>query len=419
MAVATQPSAFFLAPERFPALSPETPNLKDVSAVSSPTIMTVDYPRKAESFQLAALGFDEKTDWQFVPNEELPAFLEKYEGVFGTTLAGDITASQGIRGGGTMRNTLESLRQLRAGKEHSLEEVRLQVPTGDYVNERVSDDSQADLASLVNNRGHELINLLEEEGIIVERNVAEGSMFPVCLCLDDGSGRRCMALIEGCKSAGLAEVPIPKAEDVRPGVGLILVDAYELKEPDSSYVKAAKAQLSAREEAVLVIGLGNDSILSEPDLKDNFDALILHERTGGLGISGNKGEADQLVASYGLNGIEDLFLQTKLKFVLVTSGQQGASLFYRPYAQGEQSDFIKVEYALTVDQIYNGDTTGAGDRFLSFVLDGLMDIDQGSSEVGDPLLGDKLSRILEDASEGTLIYLEARGETMEFAGKEP
>ncbi|MFQ5492630.1 MAG: hypothetical protein ACE5DX_00505 [Candidatus Dojkabacteria bacterium] len=305
-----------------------------------------------------------------------------YELTFGISLRDRILQDGGdtdIRIGGTSYTTACNLRTHNG----SVRQIDAIVPIG-VTSE--SDDESFDAA--VNRIFDKLTQATE--GVVLRATTYSDTHTPVSLNLVSG-GHRSMVMIEGCKNRGIVMPEIPPNN----GQALIVVDTYELATPDSTYAGAVKMLAARDPDTFVTIGLGSTFVI--PSARENLQEIADVSRN--LCMSGNAGEVECLLETFGFDEVEQLMQALGVRILLRTYGKEGAQILYN---FGEV--IVASTYALPEDEKYDGNTTNAGDMFLAACLHALSTMEYESTEPES-----QLTEVLAFASRTTQKLLVERG----------
>lgn len=371
-------------PQNFEKLfSNELSTLKEIKSLATVTLVTLDTAIPAHGELLKNLGL-EPDDWKLVTSKEIDGFLKNFEEVFGESLPSFIKGKENsLRLGGSVFTTLFKLLELKP----EIKSAAAFAPIGKENGESSRFDN---LVTVVNGIRGDLQSKLNAElngRLLIQETVSEG-ITPIILSFYQEKGRS-MVLIRDDQEV---KIPNEAVESLETPI-LLLVDARELTQ--DSYLREA-IRLARRPDSFVVLGLGTDSVI--PKVVEKIKILYGYTQ-GETALAGNRGEVSGLLKNWGeARNMSELMLETGLRFLLETNGQNGATAHFRV---GE--NIHSATYAIPKEEVFKGDTTNAGDIFLAYVIKGLMD----GPEVGRSMEY-WLYMVLKQASKGTLRDLQER-----------
>lgn len=360
-------------------ISKELTQLKRINSLVTATLVTLDVaiPVGVQLLQEFPLRVD---GWEVINSRRLKGFSERFDEVMGLSLT-EALKKYKSRYGGSVYITERTILGLRPelvggcfapiGEEDESKSIY-------HLNKEIN----------INRKNLQKDPELSLNGRLFIKETISKGISPLILSLYHEKGRS-MVLLRDDQEVKVEEEALSKLKAPH----LVLVDARELIQ--ESFIRETIG-LTRDPKNFVVVGLGAESIMDQLTQK----IKLLHAYTQGeTGFAGNRGEVDALLANWGgVTNLSELMLQTKLRFLLETNGQNGATLHFRV---GDK--IHSAAFAIPREEIFKGDTTNAGDIFLGYVVNGLMD---GSKE-GESV-EDWLYRILEAASKGTLEVLEKR-----------
>ena len=352
--------------------------IRGVKSLASVTLITFDVAIPTSVDTLNRLG-QEPDGWKVITSKELDGFLGNFREVVGEDLASFMKDG---RLGGSVFTTASSF----LGMKPEMRAVII-APIGEENGGRGLADNLTKVTNPARRRLQAELSKDLGGRILFQETVSRG-ITPIILSLYQDKGRS-MALIRDDQEVKILKETLLGLEEPR----LILVDARELFQ--SSYLNET-INLARRPASFVVLGLGAHSVL--PRLVDKIKILSGYTR-GEMAFAGNRGEIEALLNSWGgVRNLSELMLETKLRFLLETDGQNGATLHFRV-----GNKVHSATYAIPKEEVFWGDTTNAGDIFLAVIIKGVMDepYQGGSTE-------DWLYKILENASKGTLGALKER-----------
>lgn len=367
--------------------------LKSIKSAVTVTLLTLDTPIEADKTLLDQLGL--KPDgWKMVSSTgdwRIENFLDDFNQVFKEDFLSYIQNNkESLRLGGSVLTTLKSLLEKRPKITRGV----CFAPVGETkgMNPEVSA-----LIDYVNQERQKLVVDWEEQlsGRLVIKNISSPGLTPICVSFfNPRTGDRSMVLI---KDEQKIKVPGQTTEDQGPR--LVLADIRDFIQP--SFFDAT-VEFAAQPNTFTVIGLGTELIF--PEAIDNIKDL-LEKAQGEVAFSGNKGEVDALVSCWdGVSSPVELIKAANLRFLLETNGQEGATLYLRL-----EDDVYSANYLLSPEEIFEGDTTNAGDIFLAGVLAGLME-----QTFQEGYVGTSLSEVLKNTSKETFDFLQSRKRRLSF-----
>ncbi|KXK10147.1 MAG: hypothetical protein QY330_01200 [Candidatus Dojkabacteria bacterium] len=361
-------------------LSPETKNLLGMrpESISALTIIVLDLSLPVESNQIVQLELGE-SGWTSLRPEEIDPFLERFETTFGESLIVTLQDADNdhLRLGGTSYTTAKQLAQLLG-----INRFNCHAPVGN------SDQPSKDegLGGVIQERFNELITL--EAGLTLTPSNHDAPV-PLIISFNAPGEERKMVLLPGCKDEGI----YPSEEANIPNT-LLILDSYELADTDSTYGKAALAQITENPTNILpFIGLGSTRVVEQA-------SYFIQQFAGirPINISGNKEEVELLCRVRNCSNVSELMLDLNTQILLETNGRNGATIYVN-----FNNEVYGVSYFLPESEIYEGDNTNAGDVFLAAVIRGLSNVDSNTD------IGESLLKVLQEASTSTYNYLLVRG----------
>lgn len=372
-------------------ISRELAPLRKVKSLVAVTLVTFDVAIPADEELLNKFPL-EVDGWKIITSKEIEGFLTSFKGIFGKTLEEFIGESK-PRLGGSVFMTQRKLLELRP----EIVNGACFAPSG---KENGTKGLFDDLVKEVNRSRISLQEKSRRElngRFFIQETVSEG-IPPLILSFYQEKGRS-MVLIRDNQKVKVEKEILSKLEVPH----LLLLDARELTQ--ESYLEEG-IRIARNPENFVVLGLGTESIM--PQLTKKIK--LLHAYTQGeTGFAGNRREVEALLSNWGgVDNLSELMLQTNLRFLLETNGQNGAILHFRV-----EDRIHSAAFAIPKEEVFKGDTTNAGDIFLAYVIDGLM---SGSRE--NESIEDWLYRILESASKGTLGSLQERAKDSKGNGKD-
>lgn len=362
-------------------LKKELEKLQGVNSFVSITLVTLDLaiPVSVELLDKFPLGPD---DWRKFNSNEITWFAERFKEVMGRPIEEYVKENKDFRPGGAIYITQKTLQELKPEKEGLCI-----APTGEGNGGETVIDKLARELTIIRDDLQKRSDFNLDGRLLVSWTASKGT-HPFIISLFHEKGRS-MVLIKDDQVVKLDMERLSKLKAPH----LLLLDARDLTE--ESYLKEG-ISLARDPKNFVVLSLGASSIM--PQLVGRIK--LLHAYTQGeMGFAGNRGEVEALLDNWeGVTNLSELMLKLNLRFLLETNGQNGAILHFRV---GEKVH--SAAFAIPKEEVFKGDTTNAGDIFLGYVVNGLMDGPNGGESVEDWLY-----RVLEDASRGTLKKLEER-----------
>lgn len=367
-------------------LTTELSNLKSIKSLATVTLVTLDAAIPAHGDLLKNLGL-EPDGWKLITSKEIGGFLKNFREVFGKDLEAFIKGKESsLRLGGSVFTTLCKLMELKP----EIKKAASFVPVGKENGANGTFDSLVMEVNGIRKKLQEELNSGLQGRLLIQETASAG-ITPIILSFYQEKGRS-MVLIRDNQEVRVPKESLLALETPQ----LLLVDARELTQ--KTYLGEA-INFARHPENFVVVGLGTDSIM--PKLTEQIK--FLHAYTQGeMGFAGNRREVAALLDNWGgARNLSELMLETRLRFLLETDGQNGAILHFR---LGDR--IHSAAYAIPQEEVFRGDTTNAGDIFLAYVVHGLM----GEPKEGESM-EDWLYQIIEYASKGTLKSLLDRDKT--------
>lgn len=356
------------------SLGSELEALKRVRSLATPTLITLDFAIPVDTEKLKKMHL-EPDGWKVFDLSGFNDFLKDFEAAFEEDPISFLARIK-PRLGGSVYTTKTRILELNPKIVQGITYASGGIPNGD--------GSLSDF--LVRNLGPKRRALLDDvmrnssDRITVEETPVPGT-FPIIFSFYHPGGRS-MVLVKGnvevkVSEESLAVLPLPT---------LLLVDARELL---SESFKKAAVDIAKRSGTFSVVGLGADVVLPQaiPALKE-----LLANAAGEVAFSGNRREVKTLLENWNkAKTLQEFMLETKLRFLLETNSQNGATLYVR---KGDHVEATTI--TISPEYVSNKDTTNGGDDFLARVIVALMD-------------GASPKEALEFAVKGTFYFLEERG----------
>lgn len=351
--------------------------LRSIKSLATVTLMTYDVPIPVTNETLTKLKL-EPDGWKIVTSENLHEFLQNYYLATGEELIA------------TMKKT-KDLHRIAGSEfttEHTIIDLTPQIhgiaviPAGE-ANGKIKEYDE--LTNFVNANAENLIldltNRLSSRTQI--HRIHSIGIPPIILSFYQ-EGKRSMVLIKDDLKVNTPWELINSLEEP----SLLLVDARDII---NESFKNTTLDILKSKKSHLVVGLGADVLL--PKVIGQIKELV-NAASGEIVFAGNRAEVKTLLENWdGVLNISELMLETNIRLLLETDGQNGATGYSRV-----GREIYPITQLIPIDKRSKKDTTNAGDDFQGRILAAL-------------IAGCNPSEALLSAVDGTFNFIEERSKT--------